>query len=129
TLVIGVSGDSGGLGYFGYAYYAANTDKLRSVAIQNGPNAKGVLPSPATIIDKTYAPLSRPLYVFVKNSAARRPEVGEFLKHYLDNVDEFAEKGGYARPTQEDKSANQATLSGLIAGSARPADPPAQTAK
>jgi phosphate transport system substrate-binding protein len=129
TLVIGVAGDPGGLGYFGYAYYAANTDKLRAVAVQNGPTAKPVLPSPATIIDKTYAPLSRPLYIFVKNSAARRPEVGEFLRHYLDNVDEFAEKGLYARPTPEDKSANQATLSGLLAGGGSQSVAPVRTAK
>ena len=95
TLVNGVAGDPDGLGYFGYAYYAANKDKLRAVAVQNGPDAKPVLPSPATIIDKTYAPLSRPLYIYVKNSAARRPEVAKFLKFYLENIDELAVKGGY----------------------------------
>jgi phosphate transport system substrate-binding protein len=129
TLVIGVSGDAGGLGYFGYAYYAANTNKLRSVAVQNGPNERPVLPSPATIIDKTYAPLSRPLYIYVKNSAARRPEVGQFLKHYLDNVDEFAEKGMYARPTPEDKASNEAMLSALIPGSANQVEAPAKPAQ
>ena len=75
-LVIGVAGDTDGSGYFGYAYFAANKDKLRAVAVQNGPSAPPVLPSPETIIDKTYAPLSRPLFIYVKNSAARRPEVG-----------------------------------------------------
>ena len=60
-LVHGVSNDADGLGYFGYAYFAAHKDSLRSVAVQNGPNASPVLPSAATIIDKTYAPLSRPL--------------------------------------------------------------------
>jgi phosphate transport system substrate-binding protein len=127
TLVIGVAGDPGGLGYFGYAYYAANTDKLRAVAVQNGSSAKPVTPSPATIIDKTYAPLSRPLYIYVKNSAARRPEVGQFLKHYLGNIDEFAEKARYARPTAEDKAANEATLAGLIPGGASQAPGPAQS--
>jgi phosphate transport system substrate-binding protein len=114
TLVIGVSGDRDGLGYFGYAYYAANQDKLRALAVQNGESAKPVLPSPATIIDKTYAPLSRPLYIYVKNSASRRPEVGQFLKYYLDKIDEFAVTGGYAPPTAEDKKANQETLAGLV---------------
>ena len=85
TLVNGVAGDPDGLGYFGYAYYAANKDKLRAVAVQNGADAKPVLPSPATIADKTYAPLSRPLFIYVKNSAARRPEVAQFLKYYLEN--------------------------------------------
>ncbi len=48
TLVNGVAGDADGLGYFGYAYYAANTDKLRAVPVQNGPDAKPVAPSPET---------------------------------------------------------------------------------
>ena len=77
TLVNGVAGDVDGLGYFGYAYYADNKDKLRAVAVQNGPDAKPVLPSPETIPDKTYAPLSRPLFIYVKNSATRRPEVAQ----------------------------------------------------
>jgi phosphate transport system substrate-binding protein len=114
TLVRGITNDTDGLGYFGYAYYAANKDALRAVAIQNGPAAAPVLPSPATIIDKTYAPLSRPLYIYVKNSAARRPEVGRFLKFYLEKIDQFAVEGGYASVTAEDKAANQATLATLL---------------
>jgi phosphate transport system substrate-binding protein len=114
TLVRGIESDTDGLGYFGYAYYAANKDTLRAVAIQNGAAAAPVLPSPATIIDKTYAPLSRPLFIYVKNSAARRPEVGRFLKFYLEKIDQFAVEGGYASLTDEDKAANQATLATLL---------------
>ena len=99
TLVNGVAGDPDGLGYFGYAYFAANKDKLRAVAVQNGPSAQPVLPSPATIADKTYAPLSRPLFIYVKNSAARRPEVAKFLRFYIEKIDELAVKGGYNPPT------------------------------
>jgi phosphate transport system substrate-binding protein len=113
-LVHGVSNDTDGLGYFGYAYFAAHKDSLRAVPLQNGASAPAVLPSPATIIDKSYAPLSRPLYIYVKNSAARRGEVGRFLKHYLDKIDQFAVEGGYAPPTAEDKTANQATLAKLL---------------
>ena len=116
TLVIGVAGDRDGLGYFGYAYFAANKDKLRAVAVQNGAGAAPVLPSPETIIDKTYAPLSRPLFIYVKNSASRRPEVSQFLEHYLDNIDQFAVTGGYAPPTEEDRKANQEALAKLIRG-------------
>jgi phosphate transport system substrate-binding protein len=114
TLVRGIASDTDGLGYFGYAYYAANKETLRAVAVQNGPTAAAVLPSPATIIDKTYAPLSRPLYIYVKNSAGKRPEVGRFLKFYLDKIDQFAVEGGYASLTAEDKAANQATLAKLL---------------
>src|SRR6185437_16190983 len=72
SLVLGLAGDDDSLGYFGYAYYASNKDKLRAVAVRNGKDARAVLPSPETIKDKSYAPLSRPLYLFVKNAAARR---------------------------------------------------------
>jgi phosphate transport system substrate-binding protein len=116
TLVNGVAGDEDGLGYFGYAYYAANKDKLRAVAVANGRGAAPVLPSPATIADKSYAPLSRPLYIYVKDSAARRPEVAKFLEYYVKNIDELAVKAGYDPPTGEDKTANLATLSRLLGG-------------
>ena len=99
-LVNGVSGDPDGLGYFGYAYYAANAEKLRAVPVQNGADAKPVMPSPETVLDKSYAPLSRPLYIFVKNSALRRPEVAGFVKYYLDNAAKFAEKAGYVAPAR-----------------------------
>jgi phosphate transport system substrate-binding protein len=117
TLVNGVAGDPDGLGYFGYAYFASNQDKLHAVAIQNGSNAKPVLPSPATIADKTYAPLSRPLYIYVKNSAARRPEVAKFLKFYVNEIDDLAKKGGYNPPTDQDKTSNAETLAKLLPGS------------
>jgi phosphate transport system substrate-binding protein len=118
TLVNGVAGDPDGLGYFGYAYYGANQDKLRAVAVQNGPDAPPVMPSPSTIADKSYKPLSRPLFIYVKNSAARRPEVAEFLKFYVDNVEQLSVKGGYDPPTAADKSANEQTLGKLLPGPA-----------
>ena len=105
-LVKGVAGDKDGLGYFGYAYYAANKEKLTAVAVQNGADAKPLLPSSATILDKSYAPLSRPLFLYVKNSSIRQPHVAAFLKYYLDHAGELSEKGGYVAPTAEDKSAN-----------------------
>ncbi len=119
SLVQGVAGDDDGLGYFGYAYYASNKDKLRAVAVRNGPDAKPVLPSPETIKDKTYAPLSRPLYIYVKNAAARRPEVSQFLRFYLEGIDKFADEGGYNPPLPEDKAANEKALNQLLGGEAK----------
>lgn len=114
TLVNGVAGDQDGLGYFGYAYYGANQDKLRAVAVKNGADAPAVLPSPATIADKSYKPLSRPLFIYVKNSAARRPELAEFVKFYLDNIEKLSVKGGYDPPTADDKKANQEAYAKLL---------------
>jgi phosphate transport system substrate-binding protein len=114
TLVQGVAGDQDGLGYFGYAYYAANSDKLHAVAVKNGPDAPAVLPAPATIMDKSYAPLSRPLYVYVKNSAARRPDVARFLSYYLENIEKLTAKALYDPPTAADRTANSDTLAKLL---------------
>jgi phosphate transport system substrate-binding protein len=129
TLVNGVAGDRDGLGYFGYAYYAANKDKLRAVAVQAGPDAKPVPPSPETIADKSYTPLSRPLFIYVKKSAARRPEVAKFLTFYTDNVSELAVKAGYDPPTEEDKAANSVTLKKLLSASASDSPAPAAAVK
>ncbi|MHB1561958.1 MAG: substrate-binding domain-containing protein, partial [Isosphaeraceae bacterium] len=114
TLVMGVAGDADALGYFGFAYYAANRDKLRAVAIRGEASSSGVLPSLETIADRSYAPLSRPLFIYVKNSAARRTEVAAFLRFYLTNVDRISAKAGYAPPTSEDKASNQAALARLM---------------
>jgi phosphate transport system substrate-binding protein len=113
TLVNGVVSDQDGIGYFGYAYYANNKDRLRAIAVQNGPDAKPVLPSPETIADKSYKPLARPLFIYVKNSAAKRPEVKQFLTYYLDNVEKLAVKGGYDPPTTDDQKANKEAFSKL----------------
>jgi phosphate transport system substrate-binding protein len=116
TLVAGVAGDADGIAYFGFAYYAANKDKLRAVPVQKAGSDKAVMPSLESILDKSYSPLSRPLYIYVKNSAARRPEVAAFLKFYLERIDEFAGKGGYASPSAEDKTNNLEVLRKLAPG-------------
>jgi phosphate transport system substrate-binding protein len=121
-LVKGVAGDRDGFGYFGYAYYVANKDKLQAVAIKAGPDAPAVAPNPETILDKTYSPLSRPLYIYVKNSAMRRPEVAAFLKYYIENVGTLAEKGGYVAPTAEDQAADRKALPGGGGGPAGAAE-------
>src|SRR5690606_9943796 len=86
-LDTGVSGDRGAIGYFGYAYYTANADRLKAVAIQNGPDAEPVAPTRESILAGTYQPLARPLYIYVKSSALERPEMADFLRYYLTNID------------------------------------------
>ena len=73
VLVQGVAGDEDALGYFGFAYYEQNADELGLVAVDSGSGC--VTPSRETILDGTYAPLSRPLYVYVRTDALARPEV------------------------------------------------------
>jgi phosphate transport system substrate-binding protein len=77
----GVESDPNALGYFGYAYYKANMDKLRPVAIDSGHGC--VQPSPQTVAHNTYQPLSRPLLLYVSVAASPRTEVREFIQLYL----------------------------------------------
>lgn len=87
VLVQGVNSDKGGLGYFGYAYYNENKDKLRAIPIIAKKGAPAVFPSFEAVKDGTYQPLSRPLFVYVNaTSAAFRPEVKAFVDFYLSNA-------------------------------------------
>ncbi len=94
TLVQGVENNKNALGYFGYAYYTAHKDKLRAVAIDNG-KGKQVTPSIEAVIDGTYTPLSRPLFIYVRDTAAQRPEVVEFIKFVLNEGAELTKEVGY----------------------------------
>ena len=93
TLVQGVENNKGGLGYFGFAYYAAHKDKLRAVPIDGGKGP--VMPSMENVINATYQPLSRPLFIYVKDSAAGRPEVQEFVQFFLTKGADLVKEVGY----------------------------------
>jgi phosphate transport system substrate-binding protein len=69
------------LGYFGLAYYVENTETLQAVAVDGGKG--GVLPSMETVKNGTYAPLSRPIFIYVAKKAMRRPEVKRYVEYYL----------------------------------------------
>ena len=81
VLVTGISGDRGALGYFGYAYYAENADRLKLVAIDGGAGC--ITPTDETIYNGTYAPLSRPLFIYVSADALNRPHIKAFVEFYL----------------------------------------------
>ena len=95
VLVRGVSGEEGGIGFFGCAYYFENTDKLKVVKIDGGTGP--IEPNPQTIESGEYAPFSRPLFIYVNSKAADRPEVRAFVEFYLENAPELAEEVGYVR--------------------------------
>ncbi len=109
-LVKGVAGDADGLGYFGFAYYAANRSTLRVIPIKPKDDAPAVTPDLETILKKTYTPLARPLYIYVKNTSLKRHAVASFVKYYLDNIEKLTKKAGYVPPTEEDRAANQKAL-------------------
>ncbi|MCA9310209.1 MAG: phosphate-binding protein, partial [Phycisphaerales bacterium] len=93
VLVRGVEGSEGAIGFFGCAYYFENADALKVVPIDggNGP----VTPTAKTIADGTYAPFSRPLFIYVNSRSAKKREVREFVTFYLENASELAAEVGY----------------------------------
>lgn len=116
TLVKGVAGEDDGIGYFGYAYFKANSSSLRAIPIKKSAEAPAVMPSPATILDKSYSPLARPLFLYVKKAAMRRPTVAGFVTYYVENARTLAVKAKYVSPTDEDATANRAILAKLAPG-------------
>jgi len=84
VLVQGIANDKNALGYFGFAYYVENQKKLKAVGIDGGKEV--VPPSPKTVEDGTYQPLSRPIFIYVSKKAAEKPEVKEFVEFYMQNA-------------------------------------------
>ncbi len=90
VLVQGVAGDKGSLGYFGFSYFESNEKKLKLLAVE-AEGGKPITPTLDTIRSRTYAPLSRPLFLYVNRDAAKRPEVKQFLDYFLDNAQKIVE--------------------------------------
>jgi phosphate transport system substrate-binding protein len=99
VTVQAVSGDKGGLGYFGLSYFEQNQDTLNDVEVDGGSGC--VAPSSETVQDGSYMPLSRPLFVYVKNTSLQKPEVAAFMKYVLDNQAQIAERAQFVPMTDE----------------------------
>lgn len=93
VLVQGVSGDVSSLGYFGFAYYWENKSKLKIVPIDGGTGPK--VPTKETINNGTYAPLSRPIFIYVNKASLEKPQVSSFINYYISNAGRLAEEVGY----------------------------------
>ncbi|MDY6941262.1 MAG: PstS family phosphate ABC transporter substrate-binding protein [Cyanobacteriota bacterium] len=99
VLVQGVASDTNALGYFGFAYYLENQDRLKGLAVDGGDGA--VAPSAAAVNDGSY-PLSRPIYIYVSTDAAERSEVQEFIQFYLTQGTEYVDEVGYVPLPDDD---------------------------
>jgi phosphate transport system substrate-binding protein len=95
VLVQGVSRDVNAIGYFGYAYYAENMSRLKGLPIVNPKTGKAVEPSGANVENGTYAPLSRPIFVYVKAKSLEKPEVREFVEFYMKNAEKLVREVKY----------------------------------
>ncbi len=105
VLVQGVSGDINALGFFGYAYYLANDDKLKLVPVDGGDGP--VSPSMETINNGSYSPLSRPIFIYVSKQSAARPEVRAFTEFYIDQAAVLAAEVGYVALPESDYQASR----------------------
>lgn len=113
VLVQGVSGDPNGLGYFGYAYYVQNKDKLKVLGVDGGTGC--VSPNDTSINDGSYKPLSRPLYVYVAKDSITKPQVKAFVDFYLEEVNALLQSVGYVALHESDMSASTTAWAAAVA--------------
>ena len=118
-IVRGVERNAGALGYFGYAYFLENQRKLKAVPIDNGNGP--VLPSPQTVENGTYTPLSRPLFIYVAAKALDTEEVRAFVDYYQQNAARIVKQQNYvplnpAIYAQNRKNADQRRFGTVFAG-------------
>lgn len=102
VLVQGITGDKNAIGFFGYAYFVENSASLKLVAVDNGKGSGAVLPSEETIRTGTYAPLSRPVFIYVTDAAAKREEVASFVNFYLTKAPAIVHEVGYVPLPEQD---------------------------
>ena len=95
VLVQGISRDVNAIGYFGYAYYAENTGKLKALPIIEKAGKPAVAPSEKTVLDGSYQPLSRPIFIYVNAKSLDKPEVREFVEYYLKEGAKLAKEVKY----------------------------------
>jgi phosphate transport system substrate-binding protein len=110
VIVQAVAGEAGGLGYFGFSYYEQNQAALKAVAIDNGDGC--VKPSVAGAQSGDYAPLSRPLFLYVRNEALRRAEVAGFVDYIVGNAQTIAEEALFVPLNEEQLADSKAKVEG-----------------
>jgi len=115
VLVTGVSGDVNAIGYFGFAYFQENQDKVRAVAVDGGDGC--VAPTPETINTNEYQPLSRPLFIYPNvGSAKERAELKAFVDFYLENTNELSAEVGYIALPDDILAAEKAEWAAAVGG-------------
>ncbi|MEY4669185.1 MAG: phosphate transport system substrate-binding protein [Pseudomonadota bacterium] len=120
VIVTGVSGNEGALGFFGVAFYEANKNRLKVVPIDDEKPENGAGPQEPTathVIDGSYSPLSRPLFIYVRTEALARPEVAQFVSFYLEQVKSLASEVGYVSLPDEVLTKVQSRFASKVVGS------------
>src|SRR5690606_10226570 len=94
----------------GYAYYIENQDQLRAIGVDNGSGC--VEPRPESVTSGEYAPLSRPLFIYVDRNRLSEPDVAQFVRFYMESAPELVTEVGYV---PMDAASYQANLSEIAA--------------
>ncbi|MBA2742408.1 MAG: PstS family phosphate ABC transporter substrate-binding protein [Actinobacteria bacterium] len=110
VLVQGVSGERGGMGYFGYSYYVENQSRLNAIQVRNPKSDQCVAPGVATVHNNTYKPLSRPLFIYAKGSSFKRTEVQAFIDFIFDNEVKIAQRSRFVSLTKPQLKRAQANF-------------------
>jgi phosphate transport system substrate-binding protein len=95
VLVQGVSQDVNAIGYFGFAYYAENQARLKAVPVVEKAGKPAVAPSEKSVLDGSYQPLSRPIFVYVNVKSMAKPEVKEFVEYMMKETPKIAKEVKY----------------------------------
>lgn len=118
VLVEGVAGSEYSIGYFGYAYFDQNQDRLKDIAIDDGNGC--VSPDAETVSSGEYAPFARPLFIYVRADAMTDEAVQEFVRFYIASAPEIVPQVGYFQAGDDVYTNDQSKLEAAIAGTGEP---------
>jgi phosphate transport system substrate-binding protein len=114
VTIVGVEGDVGAVGFLGLSYVLENEGRIVPLGIDGGSGC--VAPSAETVIDGSYVPLGRPLFVYFKAESLERPEVAAFAQYYADNQETITETALFIPLSAEQASDQQASLDEITGG-------------
>jgi phosphate transport system substrate-binding protein len=112
--ITGIEGSTGGMFFAGFSFFLENEGRVKALQVDSGAGC--VAPSLETVLDGSYAPLSRPLFIYPKLESLQRPEVEAFVQYFIENAAEIAEARGFVGLTPEQQSASQSALDGALGG-------------
>jgi phosphate transport system substrate-binding protein len=113
-IVAGVVGSTSALGYFGFSYYEENIDAVKGIAIDGGDGC--VAPSAEAVIDGTYTPLGRQLFIYPSQESLERPEMEAFVSYYIENNDAIVEAAAFVPLSDDQKVELQSRFEELLGG-------------
>jgi phosphate transport system substrate-binding protein len=114
VTIIGVEGDVGAVGFLGLSYVLENEGRIIALEVDGGNGC--VAPSAETVIDGSYVPLGRPLFVYFKAESLQRPEVAAFARYYADNQESITQTALFIPLSDEQAAQQQAELDEITGG-------------